>query len=63
MIGGLFRHTRADRSNTELLVFITPHVVAENATEVPENEAPLEKLNKTREQLDTAAPGLDLEEE
>ena len=62
LIGGLFRHNTVDRSNRELLVFITPHVVAEGATDVPKNVAPLEKLNNIREQLDAAAPSLDLEE-
>ena len=41
----------------------TPHVVAEGATEVPENEAPVEKLNNIREQLNILAPSLDLEKE
>ena len=63
LIGGLFRHTRVDRSNRELLVFITPHVVDEGAVEIPENVAPVEKLQKTREQLDATAPTIDLEEE
>ncbi|KPK37475.1 MAG: hypothetical protein AMJ65_14455, partial [Phycisphaerae bacterium SG8_4] len=63
LIGGLFRHTRVDRSNRELLVFITPHVVDEGAVEIPENVAPVEKLQKTREQLEATAPTLDLNKE
>ena len=63
LIGGLFRHTRVDRSNRELLVFITPHVVAEGAVDIPENVAPVEKLQEIRGQLDATAPPLDLEEE
>jgi len=63
LIGGLFRHNTVDRSNRELLVFITPHVVAEGATEVPENAAQVEKLNNIRRQLDATAPSSVLEEE
>ena len=63
LIGGLFRHTRVDRSNRELLVFITPHVVAEGAVDIPENEPPVEKLKKVREQLDATTPRGILEEE
>ncbi|MHC4582840.1 MAG: hypothetical protein ACYS14_15415, partial [Planctomycetota bacterium] len=63
LIGGLFRHTTVDRSNRELLVFITPHVVAEDAVDIPENVAPVEKLEAVRENLGAAAPGSVLEEE
>jgi general secretion pathway protein D len=63
LIGGLFRHNTVDLSNRELLVFITPHVVDEGATDVPENVAPVEKLEKIREQLDATTPISVLEEE
>lgn len=58
LVGGLFRHNRVNRSNNEMLVFMTPHVVDEGTTEVPESEAQRKKLDAIREQLDTAAPGI-----
>ncbi|TKJ38041.1 MAG: hypothetical protein CEE38_04580 [Planctomycetes bacterium B3_Pla] len=56
LIGGLFRHTSNSQSNTEMLVFITPHVVDDPTDEIPESTEPVEKLEKIREQLDEAVP-------
>jgi general secretion pathway protein D len=53
LIGGLFRHNQVIQTNSELLVFITPHVIDESAKELP--EAVIEKkkiLENTLEQLE-----------
>jgi len=53
LIGGLFRHNQVIQTNSELLVFITPHVIDESAAELP--EAVMEKkeiLENTQEQLE-----------
>jgi len=36
LIGGLFRHNSVIQTNSELLVFMTPHVIDESAEELPE---------------------------
>lgn len=36
LVGGLFRHNSVIQTNSELLVFMTPHVVDESAEELPE---------------------------
>jgi len=36
LVGGLFRHNSVIQTNSELLVFMTPHVVDESAKELPE---------------------------
>lgn len=59
LIGGLFRHTNVNQANSELLVFITPHVVDDPTDELPESTEPVEKLDKVREQLDTAVKDLE----
>ncbi len=52
LIGGLFRHNSVIQTNSELLVFITPHVVDESAEELPEVvEEKKEKLEDIQEQL------------
>jgi len=53
LVGGLFRHNSITQTNSELLVFMTPHVIEESAKELP--EAVTEKkeiLENTREQLE-----------
>ncbi len=57
LIGGLFRHTSISQSNTEMLVFITPHVVDDPTDDIPESTEPVEKLKNIREQLDEAVTG------
>jgi len=53
LIGGLFRHNSVIQTNSELLVFITPHVIDEDAEELPEAvEEKKEKLENIREQLE-----------
>ena len=63
-IGGLFRHEQVIKSNSELLVFITPRVIDENMENVSEAtkaviDQPREKLKKILGELDTALEGLD----
>ncbi|MFB0555738.1 MAG: secretin N-terminal domain-containing protein [Phycisphaerae bacterium] len=53
LVGGLFRHNQVTQTNSELLVFMTPHVIDESAKEFP--EAITEKkeiLENTKEQLE-----------
>jgi type II secretory pathway component GspD/PulD (secretin) len=54
--GGLFRHNNVIESNEELIVFITPYVIDEPNDLLPETkaeiEAPLEKLDNIREELE-----------
>jgi general secretion pathway protein D len=59
LIGGLFRHTSTVRSNSEMLVFITPRVIEESAEELPEaTTGPVQKLEEIREELDATMEGL-----
>jgi general secretion pathway protein D len=63
-IGGLFRHEQVIKSNTELLVFITPRVIDEKMENVSEAtraviNQPTETLKKALGELDTALQGLD----
>lgn len=63
-IGGLFRHEQVIKSNTELLVFITPRVIDENMENVSEATKatiaePREKLKKILGELSTGLEGLD----
>ncbi len=59
LIGGLFRHTSVIQTNSELLVFITPHVIDEDAEELPEAvEEKKEKLKDIRGQLEETMEGL-----
>ncbi|MCP4263528.1 MAG: hypothetical protein GY774_39380 [Planctomycetes bacterium] len=56
LIGGLFRHSSIEKTNSELLVFITPHVIDESAENISEAtkekiEEPKEKLEDVKEQL------------
>jgi general secretion pathway protein D len=50
LIGGLFRHNSIEQTNSELLVFITPHVIDELAENIP--EATLEKIEEPKKKLD-----------
>lgn len=58
-IGGLFRHTSVTKSNSEMLVFITPHVKGVANEDIPETDESVEKLNKTKEQFKSTLPSLD----
>jgi type IV pilus assembly protein PilQ len=63
-VGGLFRHEQVIKSNSELLVFITPRVIDEKMENVSEAtkaviDQPREKLKKILGELDTALEGLD----
>ncbi len=48
LIGGLFRHNSIEQTNSEMLVFITPHVIDESAEELPEA---VEEKKKTLENI------------
>ncbi len=53
LIGGLFRHNSVIQTNSELLVFITPHVIDEPTAELPEAVTEKKKiLEDIREQLE-----------
>jgi general secretion pathway protein D len=53
LIGGLFRHNSVIQTNSELLVFITPHVIDEPTAELPEAVTEKKKiLEDVREQLE-----------
>jgi len=58
LIGALFRHYEVIHTNSEVLVFMTPHVVEEPTDDLPEAIGPLEKLGKVREELDATMKGL-----
>ena len=52
LLGGLFRHNEIIQTNSEMLIFITPHVIEESAEELPEvTEKSKEKLDDIREEL------------
>ena len=50
LIGGLFRHNKLEQTNSELLVFMTPHVIDESAENIP--EATKEKIEQSIKKLD-----------
>jgi len=53
LIGGLFRHNSVIQTNSELLVFMTPHVIDEDAEELPEAvEEKKERLENIKGQLE-----------
>ncbi|MCH7556473.1 MAG: hypothetical protein IIB56_03350 [Planctomycetes bacterium] len=59
LIGGLFRHTEVIKTNSEMLVFITPHVIDEPTAELPETVTEKkEKLEDIQEQLEETMEGL-----
>jgi len=63
-IGGLFRHKEVIKSNSEMLVFMTPRVIDENLADVSEATKatiaePREKLKKILGDLSTGLEGLD----
>jgi len=58
LLGGLFRHTEAVLSNSEMFVFMTPHVIDEPTAALPEATGSREKLDEIREGLNTSLEGL-----
>jgi general secretion pathway protein D len=63
LIGGLFRHSSVIQTNSEMLVFITPHVIDEPTAELPETvpetvEEKKEILENIQEQLKETMEGL-----
>jgi general secretion pathway protein D len=59
LIGGLFRHNSVIQTNSEMLVFITPHVIDEAVEELPETVTEKkEKLEDIQEQLEETMEGL-----
>ena len=64
LIGGLFRHNRIDQGNSEMLVFMTPHVIDESAEELPEiTEDKQEELKDVQRQLEEKSRALEREME
>lgn len=61
LIGGLFSHEKTSLTNNELLVFITPYVMDDYRSSESKDEmgSHLEKLEATRDELDTAMPELE----
>ncbi len=59
LIGGLFRHNNIIKSNSEMLVFMTPHVVDEPTENISESKSRQEKLEKVREELDATLQNID----
>jgi type II secretory pathway component GspD/PulD (secretin) len=58
LIGGLFRHTEVNLSNSEMFVFMTPRVIDEPNAALPEAIDLWEKLDEIREGLNTSLEGL-----
>ena len=58
LIGGLFRHTEVFLSNSEMFVFMTPRVIDEPNTALPEVTGSRERLDEIREGLNTSLEGL-----
>jgi hypothetical protein len=63
LIGGLFRHNTVNKSNSEMLVFMTPRVIDEPNSIIPEATIPREKLEKIREELGINLQGLSSKDE
>jgi type II secretion system protein D len=62
LIGGLFRHNGIIQSNSEMLVFITPHVIDESAEELPEvTEDKKDELKDIKRQLEEKSRALERE--
>ena len=60
LIGGLFRHNEVIQSNSEMLVFMTPHVIDESAEELPEvTEDKKDELKDIRRQLEEKSRALE----
>jgi type II secretory pathway component GspD/PulD (secretin) len=58
LIGGLFRHTEAVLSNSEMFVFMTPRVIDEPTAALAEATSSREKLDEIREGLKTSLEDL-----
>jgi len=60
LIGGLFRHKEGVLANSELLIFVTPHVVDGTEDTLPETideiEQPKTRLRNIQEQLEKTRP-------
>jgi general secretion pathway protein D len=54
LVGGLFRHTEVNLTNNEMFVFMTPRVIDEPNTALPEAIDLQEKLDDIREGLNTS---------
>jgi general secretion pathway protein D len=54
LVGGLFRHTEVNLTNSEMFVFMTPRVIDEPNTALPDAKSSKEKLDKIREGLNTS---------
>jgi general secretion pathway protein D len=54
LLGGLFRHTEVNLSNSEMFVFMTPRVIDDPNTVLPDTVDVQEKLDDIREGLNTS---------
>jgi general secretion pathway protein D len=65
LLGGLFSHQSTVQTNSELLAFITPYVIAEETTSEAQqlNTEAKDKLEKIREQLDKVFESKDFKED
>jgi general secretion pathway protein D len=62
LIGGLFRHNEVTLTNSEMFVFMTPHVVDESAVELPDvTEDKKIELEDIRRQLEEKSRALERE--
>ncbi len=61
VLGGLFRHEEVTKSNTELLIFITPYVFDENdrAAILTEDMDGMQMLERSRQRLQETVEALD----
>ena len=59
LVGGLFRHEFTDKANSELLVFVTPHVVDDaTLSALPADANTLEVIEKARRRMAETAEAL-----
>lgn len=59
LVGGLFRHSKAELSNSELLIFITPYVIDNRIlNSIPVEGSAGTYLNESRQRLDNALEDL-----
>lgn len=58
LVGGLFRHSEVNLSNTEMFVFMTPRVIEEPNATLAESKRSKEKLNAIRRGFNKSLKGL-----
>lgn len=59
LVGGLFRHEKTSQTNSELLVFVTPHVIDDAILRaIPANDNGQEVLDRARHRMEETAESL-----